>query len=66
MEFTVTEDSIDGRFVGVTGPLTDTFTISGPAVVRTVLPTATPTAKAAAKPTVAPTVKPTVSPTHSK
>ena len=32
MEFTVTKDSIDGQFVGVTGPLTDTFTISGPAV----------------------------------
>lgn len=66
MEFTVTEDSIDGQFVSVTGPLTDTFTISGPPVTPAATPaikaTPRPTAKATAKPTAAPAILPTATP----
>ncbi len=70
MEFTVTEDGIDGRFVAASGPLTDTFTISGPPAT----PAATPPAKAPAKATPkapakatgVPAVLPTVTPTPAK
>lgn len=60
MQFTVAKDRIEGEFINVEGPLTDTITIRGEAVVPTPTPAATP--DAGATPKGLPTSTPTPSP----